>query len=184
MLQHQRFIIRGVSARVSMAAMPVEHRHVHVMFLPLSPNVSRFVIRLILALVRFVSSADEQRQRKSEKGRKRVTVSYRVITSPGDDDLAPKPCRSPFCVTPRNNGSPFYSWSTLLFEDPRGWQDPRPFRHEASSRRAERHQHSDLQFARCRRTKRPFYRPAKLAGMRNARCREWKGTPDPPPPPT
>lgn len=76
-------------------------------------------------------------------------------------------------ASPRNNGPSFYSWSTLLFEDPRGWKDPRSFQHGVSPG-GEQHQHSGLQFAQHSRTKKSFYRPDKLARMRNAWCREWK----------
>ena len=50
--------------------------------------------------------------------------------------------------SPRNNGSPFYSWSTPLFEDPRGWKDtPGPFDNRISTATVER---------RRRRRRRPF----------------------------
>jgi len=110
-------------------------------------------------------------------------VSYRVITSPGDDgprhsaQTAVPLSPLPLVITVRRftAGRLFYS---------RIHVDGRIRGHSGvSSRRAKRHQHSDLQSARHRHTKRPFYRPAKLARMRNARCREWKGTPDHPPSP-
>ncbi|XP_029165037.1 uncharacterized protein LOC114936143 [Nylanderia fulva] len=40
--------------------------------------------------------------------------------------------------------------------------------------RREQHQHSVLQFAQHSHTKKSFYRPDKLARMRNAWCRKWK----------
>lgn len=43
-----------------------------------------------------------------------------------------------------------------------------------SFQRGKQHQHSVLQFARHSHAKKPFYRPDKLARMRNAWCREWK----------
>lgn len=53
-----------------------------------------------------------------------------------DSDIAPKPLFRPSSppsqASPRNNGSSFYSWSTLLFEDPRGWKDPRSFQYGVS----------------------------------------------------
>lgn len=59
---------------------------------------------------------------KKEGKRRGVARSeLQSITSAKDDG-------SYSAKSPRNNGSPFYSWSTPLFENPpRGWKDPRPF---------------------------------------------------------
>lgn len=75
--------------------------------------------------------------------------------------------------SPRNNGSPFYSWSTPLFEGStwtwKGYHSTPEF--------PSQEEEGIFRRAICSTRVQPFHRPGKLVGSRRARCRQWRTDP-------